>query len=134
MLRIRLRRVGAKKQPIYRIVVAENEWPRDGRFLEVVGQYNPLTDPATIEVNEGRISPYLGDGAAATDSVKQLLGKIGTLDRYARLQQGEALDALLTEAAAAAEAAKAATPRRTKSDTFVPSKKNRAKKTEAAAA
>ncbi len=125
MLRIRLRRVGAKKQPLYRIVIAENEWPRDGRFLEIIGRYNPRTNPATIEVNEERAYHWLKNGAQPTDTVVQLFGKTGTLSRFNRLKQGEAAESLLAEAQAAAEAARASTPLRTRPDTFVPSKKNR---------
>jgi small subunit ribosomal protein S16 len=126
VLRIRLRRVGAKKQPLYRLVIAENEWPRDGRFLEIVGRYNPRTNPATIEVDEARILHWLGNGAQPTESVHQLLDKVGTLGRFSRLQKGEALEALLAEAKLAAETASSNTSRRTQSDKFVPSTKKKA--------
>ena len=125
MLRIRLRRVGSKKQPSYRMVVAENEWPRDGRFLEIVGHYNPRTHPMTVEVDEDRVYHWLKNGATPTDSVARLLTRQGTLSRFERVKQGEALEAVLVEAQAAAETARANTPRRTRPDTFVPSKKNR---------
>ncbi len=125
MLRIRLRRVGLKKQPSYRMVVAENEWPRDGRFLEIVGRYNPRTHPETVEVNEERTYHWLKNGARPTDSVAQLLTKQGTLGRFERVQKGEDLQAVLAEAQAAAETARASTPRRTQPDTAaVKSKKN----------
>ncbi len=123
MLRIRLRRVGAKKQPLYRIVIAENEWPRDGRFLEIIGRYNPRTNPETVEVNEERAYHYLKNGAQPTDSVAQMLKKLGTLGRFERLQKGEAAEALLAEAQAAAAATKSTSSGRTRPDTFVPSKK-----------
>lgn len=122
MLRIRLRRVGAKKQPLYRIVIAENEWPRDGRFLEIIGRYNPRTTPETVEVDEARAYHFLKNGAQPTESVAQLLKKLGTLGRFDRLQKGEAAEALLAEAQAAA-ATKSASSGRTRPDTFVPSKK-----------
>ena len=125
MLRIRLRRVGSKKQPSYRMVIAENEWPRDGRFLEIVGRYNPRTHPSTVEVDEDRVYHWLKNGATPTDSVARLLTRQGTLSRFERVKQGEALEAVLVEAQAAAETARANTPRRTRPDTFVPSKKNR---------
>ena len=125
MLRIRLRRVGSKKQPSYRMVIAENEWPRDGRFLEIVGHYNPRTHPMTVEVDEDRVYHWLKNGATPTDSVARLLTRQGTLSRFERVKQGEALEAVLVEAQAAAETARANTPRRTRPDTFVPSKKNR---------
>ena len=123
MLRIRLRRVGAKKQPLYRIVIAENEWPRDGRFLEIVGHYNPRTNPETIQFEEERVYHFLKNGAQPTESVAQLLKKLGTLGRFDRLQKGEAAEALLAEAQAAAAATKSASSGRTRPDTFVPSKK-----------
>jgi len=125
VLRIRLRRVGLKKQPSYRMVVAENEWPRDGRFLEIVGRYNPRTHPETVEVNEERMYHWLKNGAQPTESVAQLLTKQGTMGRFERVQQGEDLPAVLAEAQTAAETARANTPRRTQSDTAaVKSKKN----------
>ena len=125
MLRIRLRRVGLKKQPQYRMVIAENEWPRDGRFLEIVGRYNPRTNPETVEVNEERMYHWLKNGAQPTESMAQLLKKQGTLGRYERVQKGEDLQVVLAEAQAAAEAARATTPRRTNPDTVsAKSKKN----------
>ncbi|MBN1260618.1 MAG: 30S ribosomal protein S16 [Anaerolineae bacterium] len=102
MLRIRLRRVGRKKQPSYRIVVAESTSPRDGRFVEVVGFYNPRTEPETIEVKEDRVLHWLQVGAQPSDVVERLLVKNGTRDRFARLKTGEALETLLSEAAAMA--------------------------------
>ena len=125
MLRIRLRRVGAKKQPLYRIVIAENEWPRDGRFLEIIGRYNPRTTPETVEVNEERAYHYLKNGAQPTESVAQMLKKLGTLGRFERLQQGEAAEVVLAEATAAAAATKQTASVRTRPDSFVPSKKNK---------
>lgn len=125
MLRIRLRRVGAKKQPLYRIVVAENEWPRDGRFLEIIGRYNPRTTPETVEVNEARAYHYLKNGAQPTESVAQMLKKLGTLGRFERLLKGEAVEMVLAEATAAAEATRQTTSVRTRPDSFVPSKKNK---------
>jgi small subunit ribosomal protein S16 len=71
--RIRLTRVGSKKNPIYRVVVADSRSPRDGRFIEIVGRYNPQTDPSTIELDEERIRDWLGKGAQPTDSVARLL-------------------------------------------------------------
>lgn len=74
-VRIRLARHGAKKRPFYRIVVADNDSPRDGRFLEKVGTYNPLRDPAEIVVQNDRIEYWLGQGAVPTDTVRSLLKK-----------------------------------------------------------
>ena len=125
MLRIRLRRVGLKKQPSYRMVIAENEWPRDGRFLEIVGRYNPRTNPETVEVNEERMYHWLKNGAQPTESMAKLLTKQGTMGRVERVRQGEDLQTVLAEAQAAAETAQANTPRRTNPDTAAAkSKKN----------
>jgi small subunit ribosomal protein S16 len=103
MVRIRLRRVGGKKQPSYRIVVADKESPRDGRFLEILGFYNPRTDPPTLEMNEDRIYEWLSKGAQPSDSLKQMLTSSGLMDRFERFKKGEALEVLLQEAEAAAE-------------------------------
>jgi small subunit ribosomal protein S16 len=71
--KIRLARVGSKKNPIYRVVVADSRSPRDGRFIEIVGRYNPQTEPSLIELNEDKIRDWLAKGAQPTDSVKRLL-------------------------------------------------------------
>ncbi|RPI78214.1 MAG: 30S ribosomal protein S16 [Chloroflexi bacterium] len=98
MVRIRLRRVGAKGQPSYRIVAAEKESPRDGRFLEILGHYNPRTEPATIQLKEDRIYDWLRKGAQPSDSVEQVFRSIGLLDRYERLKKGESIEVLFDEA------------------------------------
>jgi small subunit ribosomal protein S16 len=134
VLRIRLRRIGAKKQAAYRMIIAENEWARDGRFLEIVGQYNPRTDPSTIEVNEDRVLHWLSNGALPTESVEKLLTKVGTLDRFSRLKKGEPRETLLAEAKTAADATRESNTRRTRTDKPAPSKKNRVKQAEAAPA
>ncbi len=103
MVRIRLRRVGLRRQASYRIVVADKESPRDGRFLEIVGFYNPRTDPFTLEVDEARVYDWLGKGAQPSDSVLKLFNSVGLMERYARLKAGEAQDTLLAEAKAVAE-------------------------------
>jgi small subunit ribosomal protein S16 len=97
VVRIRLRRIGAKKAPAYRIVVADGEAPRDGRFIEIIGQYNPRTTPETVIVDESRALYWLKVGAQPTDSVLQLFTKRGTMGRFERLRQGEAVDVLLAE-------------------------------------
>ncbi|UCH59970.1 MAG: 30S ribosomal protein S16 [Anaerolineales bacterium] len=101
MVRIRLRRIGAKGQPSYRIVAADKESPRDGRFLEILGFYNPRTDPATIQLNEERIYDWMSKGAQPSDSVAKLFKSSGLLDRYERFKQGEAVETLMEEAAEA---------------------------------
>jgi len=98
MVRLRLRRVGAKAQPSYRIIAAEKEAPRDGRFIEILGNYNPRTEPATIEIDEGRVYDWLAKGAQPSESVAQLFKTAGLTERYERLKKGEALENLLEEA------------------------------------
>lgn len=71
--RIRLARVGSKKNPIYRVVVADARSPRDGKFIEIVGQYNPQTDPSTINLDEESVRDWIGKGAQPSNSVKRLL-------------------------------------------------------------
>jgi small subunit ribosomal protein S16 len=101
MVKIRLRRTGAKKQPSYRLVVTDSRAPRDGRFIEIIGHYNPRTEPATIKVQEDRALHWLSEGAQMTDPVARLLKNLGTLDRFSRLKEGTELEELLAEAEAA---------------------------------
>jgi small subunit ribosomal protein S16 len=98
MVRIRLRRVGLRHQPSYRIVAADKESPRDGRFLEILGHYNPRTEPFTIEVKEDRVYDWLSKGAQPSESVDQLFKSVGFWDRYERFKTGEAVETLLAEA------------------------------------
>lgn len=81
MVKLRLRRMGAKKRPSYRIVAADSRSPRDGRFLEIVGLYDPLTNPATIRLKEDRIRHWLGNGAQPTDTVRHILIRQGLLPK-----------------------------------------------------
>ena len=104
MVRIRLRRVGAKRQPSYRVVITDRESPRDGRFIENIGTYNPRTEPSTMSVKEARALHWLGVGAQPTEAVERILKNTGTLDRFARLKSGEALETLVAEADAASTA------------------------------
>jgi small subunit ribosomal protein S16 len=76
-VKIRLARHGAKKRPFYRIVIADSESPRDGKFLENVGTYDPVADPAKVSLNQERIKHWIGQGAIPTDTVKNLLKKQG---------------------------------------------------------
>ncbi len=71
--RIRLTRIGSKKNPIYRVVVADARSPRDGRFIEIVGRYNPQTDPSTIDLDGDKIRDWIGKGAQPSDSVQRLM-------------------------------------------------------------
>jgi len=100
MVRIRLRRVGAKKQASYRVVAADKEAPRDGRFLEVLGHYNPRTQPETIHLSEDRVYYWLSVGAQPSDSVSQLFRTVGTMERFERFKAGEDVEKLMEEAAA----------------------------------
>jgi small subunit ribosomal protein S16 len=77
VLRIRLRRVGKKKQPNYRLVVADSRAPRDGAFIETIGTYNPLTEPATISVDEAKAREWLGKGAVPSDRAQRILASQG---------------------------------------------------------
>jgi small subunit ribosomal protein S16 len=72
-VRMRLTRVGSKKNPIYRVVVADSRSPRDGKFIEIVGRYNPQTDPSTIEFDESKVREWLGKGAQPSNAVSRLL-------------------------------------------------------------
>jgi small subunit ribosomal protein S16 len=104
MVRIRLRKTGLTHQPSYRIVVADIESPRDGRFLELVGTYNPRTEPSTILVQEDRVYHWMGNGAQPSESVAKLFQQIGLTARFERLKKGEKAEALLAEAEAAQKA------------------------------
>lgn len=112
MVRIRLRRVGAKRQPSYRIVAANKEAPRDGAFKEILGFYNPRTQPATIQLKEERIYEWMSNGAQPSDSALQVFRSAGLLERFERFKKGEAVESLVAEAAAA-EAARNINPRTT---------------------
>ena len=79
MVKIRLRRMGAKKAPFYRVVVADSRYPRDGRFIEEIGTYNPLTNPSTVNVDADRAQEWIKTGAQPTDTVRALLKKVNAL-------------------------------------------------------
>ena len=79
MVKIRLKRMGAHKRPFYRVVVADSRAPRDGKFIEELGYYNPLTDPADINIDEEKAKKWLGNGAQPTDTVRGLFKKTGIL-------------------------------------------------------
>jgi small subunit ribosomal protein S16 len=98
MVRIRLRRIGLRNQPSYRIVAADKESPRDGRFLEILGFYNPRTDPFSIELKEDRVYHWLREGAQPSESVSQIFNAIGLDDRFERLKKGESEETLMAEA------------------------------------
>jgi len=81
MVKIRLNRMGAKRQPFYRIVVADSRSPRDGRFIEIVGNYDPTKDPAIINVDEEKVMAWIKNGAQPTDTVRSLLSKKGIMKK-----------------------------------------------------
>ena len=114
MLKIRLRRTGARKKPSYRVVVAEATAPRDGRYIEIIGTYNPLTDPATITLDGERARHWLSVGAQPTDRVVKLLAREGLVptpvfNTPAKAETGPAETAAAPAAAATATAEPAAT-------------------------
>ena len=79
MVKIRLCRMGAKKAPFYRVVVADSRYPRDGRFIESIGYYNPMTEPATVKIDAEKAKTWIANGAQLTDTVKDLLKKNNVL-------------------------------------------------------
>ena len=88
-VKIRLKRMGAKKAPFYRVIVADSRGPRDGRFIDTIGTYNPLTTPAEIKLNEESAIKWLNNGAIPTDTVKNLFSKAGIMEKYHNLKQGK---------------------------------------------
>jgi small subunit ribosomal protein S16 len=89
MVKIRLRRVGAKKQPYYRVVVTDSSAPRDGRFIETIGNYNPRTDPPTVEIDAERALHWLSVGAQPSAAVQRMLDKMGIMSKVAAVRKGE---------------------------------------------
>lgn len=88
-VKIRLKRMGAKKAPFYRVIVADSRSPRDGRFIDTIGTYNPLTTPAEIKLNEESAIKWLNNGSIPTDTVKNLFSKAGIMEKYHNLKQGK---------------------------------------------
>jgi small subunit ribosomal protein S16 len=131
MVRLRLRRIGAKKQPSYRVVAIEKEAPRDGRALEIVGHYNPRTQPETIELDEARVYHWLSVGAQPSESVAILLKKMGTYERFERFKAGEDVEKLVAEYAQF-EASRSINPQ-TRRDDIAGNKNKKASKAEAEA-
>ncbi len=78
-VKMRLRRMGAKKNPFYRIVVADSRYPRDGRFIEEIGTYDPMTEPATVKIDADKAKQWIANGAQPTDTVKAMLKKNGIM-------------------------------------------------------
>lgn len=88
-VKLSLKRMGAKKQPFYRIVAADSRSPRDGRFIEVIGTYNPLLNPAETKINEEVAMKWLKNGATPTDTVKNIFSKAGIMSKFAKEKQGK---------------------------------------------
>jgi len=99
MVRIRLSRVGSKRQPSYRIVAIDKEAPRDSEALEILGIYNPRTKPATITLKEERIYEWMKNGAQPSESTLKVFNSAGLMDRLERYKKGESVEVLLAEAA-----------------------------------
>ena len=83
MVKIRLRRMGAKKAPFYRIVVADSRYPRDGRFIEEIGYYNPMEEPSVVKVDPEKAKAWMEKGAQPTDTVRNLFSKQGIMKKFA---------------------------------------------------
>lgn len=103
MVKIRLTRVGSKKQPSYRIVVMDSRAARDAEYIEVLGYYNPRTQPSTEVVDEERALYWLSVGAQTTESINSIFNRIGTTERFKRLRAGESAETLVAEAKASAK-------------------------------
>ena len=88
-VKIRLNRMGAKKNPFYRIVVADSRAPRDGRFIEVLGNYDPSQNPAVVNVDEEKVLDWIGKGAQVTDTVKNLFSKKGLMAKFAEAKNAK---------------------------------------------
>jgi len=114
MVRIRFRRIGLRGQPSYRIIAADKEAPRDGRFLEILGFYNPRTEPSTLSLKEDRVYHWMKNGALPTESVGQVFKSAGVMDRFERFKKGEPVETLLKEASEAFS--KRAAPVKTRKD------------------
>ncbi len=88
-VKLRLKRMGSKKRPFYRVVAADSRSPRDGRFIEAIGTYNPLVTPAEIKIDEEASLKWLRNGAIPTDTVKNLLSKTGIMKKFHEEKQGK---------------------------------------------
>ncbi len=98
MIRIRLSRRGLKRQPVYRVVVTDSRRSRDGGFIEIIGHHNPRTQPSTDIINEARALYWLSVGAQPSEAAVSIMRRTGTMDRFARLRQGESIEDLTAEA------------------------------------
>lgn len=89
-VKIRLKRMGAKKQPFYRLVVSDSRSARDGRFIETIGHYNPIAEPAVVHVDEEKALQWLSQGAQPSDTAKRLLQKTGVLEKWQAQKKAQA--------------------------------------------
>jgi small subunit ribosomal protein S16 len=106
MVKIRLRRTGAKKQPHYRVVVADQRSPRDGKFIEVIGYYNPRTEPPTVEIDAERALYWLSVGAQPSEAVRRMLDKMGLMAQVPAIRKGElSIDEIVAQFVSEKEAA-----------------------------
>ena len=87
MVKIRLRRVGTKKKPSYRLVATDSRAPRDGAFIDIIGHYNPLTDPETIVINEEKVLHWLSHGAQPTATAARLISKAGIIEKFNKVKE-----------------------------------------------
>ena len=87
MVKIRLRRVGSKKRPSYRLVAADSRAPRDGAFIDILGHYNPLTDPETVVIDEEKALSWLSQGAQPTSTAARLLSKLGIMEKFKTIKE-----------------------------------------------
>lgn len=88
-VKIRLKRIGAKKAPFYRVVVADSRSPRDGKFIEEIGTYNPVTQPAEVKIDEESVLKWLHNGAQPSDTVRNLLSKQGIMEKFHNAKNGK---------------------------------------------
>jgi small subunit ribosomal protein S16 len=89
MVKLRIQRFGSNKRPFYRVVAADSRSPRDGRFLEIIGTYNPLTEPATVKLNEESALKWLSNGAQPTDTVRSLFSQEGIMEKFHNIKNGK---------------------------------------------
>lgn len=111
MVRIRLARIGLKRQPVYRLVISDSRKARNGKEIEIIGHHNPRTRPATDNVDEARALYWLSVGAQPSEAAARMLQRTGTMARYARLRQGEAIETLVAERDAELAAAPPVSPK-----------------------
>ncbi|MBQ6282100.1 MAG: 30S ribosomal protein S16 [Bacilli bacterium] len=88
-VKLRLMRMGAKKRPFYRVVAADSRYPRDGKFVEVVGTYNPVDENASINIDEEKAMKWLKNGAIPTDTVRNILSRAGVMEKFHNTKQGK---------------------------------------------